>query len=200
MLGQTQRAVVAVVSLAGKLRDAALASGQARRVILPLRAAIAVLAPSTQYVTPIHAMMLRWCVAGPSVLTCINALPAESEVNEPPPYRLLTHLALASSERRPAHRFSSYACQHQPLRARHSAGLRASASPLIAALLCSCLVAKAYNAGAELVSQEVYEVDPAVTCLTARDYLLYSYYCALIHIGGWPIQLPDHPRAANPRS
>jgi len=65
-------------------------------------------------------------------------------------------------------------------------------------MLCSCLVAKAYNAGAELVSQEVYEVDPAVTCLTARDYLLYSYYCALIHIGGCPIQLEGHPCAAHP--
>ncbi len=64
--------LAAVVSLAGKLRDAALASGQARQVILPLRAAIAALAPSTQYVTPIHAMMLRWCVASPSVLLCID--------------------------------------------------------------------------------------------------------------------------------
>ena len=64
--------------------------------------------------------------------------------------------------------------------------------------LCSCLVAKAYNAGAELVAQEVYDVDPAVTCLTARDYLLYSYYCALIHIGGCPIQLEGHPCAAQP--
>jgi hypothetical protein len=51
--------------LAGKLRDAALAVGQARRVILPLRAAIAALAPSTHFVTPIHAMMLQWCLAGP---------------------------------------------------------------------------------------------------------------------------------------
>ena len=70
--------MAAVVSLAGKLRDAALASGQARQVILPLRAAIAALAPSTQYVTPIHAMMLRWCVPAPTALLYMNAASAES--------------------------------------------------------------------------------------------------------------------------
>ena len=51
----------AVVSLAGKLRDVAWGSAQARRAILPLRAAAAALAPSADYLTPIHAMLLQWC-------------------------------------------------------------------------------------------------------------------------------------------
>ena len=62
-----------------------------------------------------------------------------------------------------------------------------------------------YNAGAALAAQEVFEVDPAVTCLTARDFLLYSYYCGLIHIGVssfnlFHLSLPSHAFPSQPFS
>ena len=59
-------------------------------------------------------------------------------------------------------------------------------------------MSKVYNAGAELAAQDVYEVDPSVTCITARDFLLYCYYCGLIHIGArrcrcGVVQFTSHP-------
>ena len=51
--------------LAGFLRDAVIAAGNPRRGIVLLRAALDKVAPSTEFVTPMHAMLFQWCVHRP---------------------------------------------------------------------------------------------------------------------------------------
>ena len=54
--------------------------------------------------------------------------------------------------------------------------------------MCRCLLTKCYNAAVPVLSEEVSEVDPSKTALTATDFLLYCYYGARIHIGESPSQ------------
>ena len=49
--------------------------------------------------------------------------------------------------------------------------------------MCRCLLTKCYSAAVPVLSEEVSEVDPSRTALTATDFLLYCYYGARIHIG-----------------
>ena len=70
------------MSLAGKLRDQALASGQARRAILPLLAAVQALAPTPEHVTPIHAFALQWCAA--ELHSTIRKLPSIETIDASP--------------------------------------------------------------------------------------------------------------------
>lgn len=48
---------------------------------------------------------------------------------------------------------------------------------------CSCLLAKMPSAAVPVLEVEVFDVDPAKTGMTPRDFLLYCYYGGLIHIG-----------------
>ena len=50
----------AAATLAGRLRDHVVAAGSPRRGIVPLRVALEKVAPSPEYITPMHAMLFQW--------------------------------------------------------------------------------------------------------------------------------------------
>lgn len=70
---------------------------------------------------------------------------------------------------------------------------RASSSPARSGIICHaavtngiscrCLISKSYSAALPLLDAQPANVDPSKTALTARSFLLYCYYGAMLHIG-----------------
>lgn len=56
-------------------------------------------------------------------------------------------------------------------------------TPAHADLFQLCLLAKCYGAARGLLEEDIFEVDPKGTCLTATDFLLYCYYGARLCVG-----------------
>ncbi len=48
---------------------------------------------------------------------------------------------------------------------------------------CSCLLANNPGAATAVLERDAFDVDPALTGMAVRDFLLFSYYGGLIHIG-----------------
>lgn len=46
-----------------------------------------------------------------------------------------------------------------------------------------CLLSKCYNAALPILEEEILDVNPDVTAVTARDFLLYFYYGGMIYTG-----------------
>lgn len=46
-----------------------------------------------------------------------------------------------------------------------------------------CILSKCYSAALPVLDQDVDDVDPKRTAMTARDFLLYAYYGGLIYTG-----------------
>ena len=52
---------------------------------------------------------------------------------------------------------------------------------------CSCLLANNPGAATPVLERDAFDVDPALTGMAVRDFLLFSYYGGLIHIGSLPL-------------
>jgi hypothetical protein len=63
--------------------------------------------------------------------------------------------------------------------------------------MCRCLLAKAYNAAAQLLELELTEFDPARTAVSATDLLLYCYYGGMVATGA--LLAPDGAEADSAR-
>jgi hypothetical protein len=46
-----------------------------------------------------------------------------------------------------------------------------------------CLLSKCYSASAQLVEEDIFDVDPSKSACTPQDLLLYSYYGGMLCIG-----------------
>lgn len=58
-----------------------------------------------------------------------------------------------------------------------------SLTPIHADFLQVCLLSKCYNAALPLLEEDVLEVNPEVTGVATRDYLLYFYYGGMVYTG-----------------
>lgn len=58
--------------------------------------------------------------------------------------------------------------------------------------LARCLLAKTNNAAAELLAEDVYEVEPSKTAMTPTDFFLYCLYGGMLAAG------EDKSRMATP--
>ena len=55
--------------------------------------------------------------------------------------------------------------------------------PTMSFWVCRCVLTKNYNAALPILRHPAYDVDPELSGMTAKDFLLYAYYGGLIYIG-----------------
>eukprot|EP00955_Chlamydomonas_euryale_P047523 353707-Chlamydomonas_euryale.AAC.5 len=97
-----------------------------------------------------------------------------------------------------------FACMQQPdANAAAPLGLLRAPNPTdptTASPLRSCILAKIYNGAADVIADDIYDVDPQRTATTPTDFYLYCYYGGIVAAGrkqyGRALELLTHALTA----